>query len=132
MLGLKWAMLVPKNQLPPILLQKHKDFLPSLRWISRRLTSWMGKPPHKWWGSAENEKFYYRYDTDKVLMRTVEWRVDSLMYEHPKPIPNEGWWIGWPLYFAWRINEHWYFRIGLRWDDWDGYYALSLTLKRYK
>jgi len=49
-----------------------------------------------------------------------------------QPIPQQGHWeLTWPLYFAVTSSDGWHFRIGFRWDDVDGYYDLSVSIKHH-
>lgn len=114
---MKWAALVPDDQLPPILLTNHKDWPKGFRWVKRRWTSWVGSYPIKVAGNAEEFLF----------------TGPSYSIWTPKPIPDAGqWWLGSPLFFAWKTKGGWYIRAGFRWDDVDKYFALSFTIKRYR
>jgi hypothetical protein len=118
---MKWAALVPENERPEILNQKHKDWFILFRWIPRSWSSWLGNPPRKIWGNAASVL--------PILDPVTGLRIGS----YPQPIPEPGqWWIGLPLYFTWHLKSGWHVRAGFRWDDRDNYYALSFTIKKFK
>lgn len=102
---MRWAMCVPKSELPPILLTKHTDWPKLFQWVPRRWNAFIGPPPMKIWGNAKSTK----------------------------PIPDAGeWWIGWPLYFGIKTKRGWYIRFGFRYDDIDRYFTIpSFTIKKY-
>ena len=102
---LTWAGNIPDDKLPPILRQRHTDWPEPFSWVPRKWTAWLGDPPVK---IAGNE--------DEV-----------------KPIPDAGKWIlESPFYIAGQSKDGLYARTGLRWDDVDHYYNLSLfTVKKY-
>lgn len=101
---MKWAALVPAAERPAILNQRHTDWWWILKKIPRSWTSFLGTPPVIVFGNV----FY-----------------------PPKPIPDPGHWeLLWPLYFAFQTKGGWLFRIGMRYDDIDLYFALGLTFKK--
>lgn len=133
---LKWAARVPRSERPAILNEKHNDWIRPLRGIPRSWTSWLmvrnpcltytdppTGAPRKLFGNAI-DIICPHYE------REYPGGCDQL---YPKPIPDPGqWWFGWPFYFAIQTKTRWHARIGFRWDNVDGYYALSATIKRYK
>ena len=102
---LRWAGDIPDDQLPPILRRNHNDWPAPFQWVPRKWTAWLGDPPVKVAGTE-----------DEV-----------------KPIPDAGKWIlEAPFYLAGQSQDGLYARTGLRWDDVDHYYNLSLfTAKVY-
>ncbi len=84
---------------------RHTDWIWPFSYIPRTWTSFLGKPPRKLLGTSPEAK----------------------------PIPDSGWELLWPLYFAARSKGGWYIRIGIRWDDVDQYYTWpSFTIKHFK
>lgn len=126
---MKYAMFIPKEQLPAILLEKHKDWIWPFKLIPRRMTSWLGRPPYMKFGNAE-ENFVYYIKVFPYVWRRSKPVPESVAFLLPKPVPDRGWWFGIPPFLAIRKGR-WYFRIGFRWDDIDCYYALSIAFKKY-
>ena len=115
-LGLKWAVLVPKASRPDILNTRHRDWF-ILRNVKRYWFAFLGYPPVKVSGTAYKELAIV---LSNGFTRCI-----------PRPIPRNGqWWIGKPFYFAFTTKNGWHFRIGLRWDNIDGYYQLTFTVKK--
>ena len=105
----------------------HKDYLPGLRWISRKWTSFckgtFSRPPRWWIGHI----------TSKSLSQWMD-----IFY--PRAIPAVGeWWLGWPLHFAisFRVQRVWHFRTGFRYTEtfnpeWNYYSFPTFRLWRDK
>jgi hypothetical protein len=95
----------------------HSDWIWPLRYVPRRWTIVCGDPPQKTLGTTP--------------LRTVQFH--GLPFRYPQPIPPPGHWhfTTWPIYFGMSTRSGWHFRIGVRYDDIDGYYTWpSLTIKR--
>ena len=119
---MRWAVFVPADRLPPILLQPHIDWPWPFRWVPRRWTTFVGMPPRMLWGNAP-----------KIPHPWADGRGGGWETWIPKPIPDPGqWWIGTPPYLAFQTSGGWYFRIGFRYDDVDQYFTLAFTIKHYK
>jgi hypothetical protein len=100
---MKWAALVPANERPAILNQTHSDWPGFLKAVPRAWSAWLGDPP-----------------------RTLAGTGSAL-----KPIPDPGIWVlATPFYLALQTSSGWLFRLGMRWDDVDHYYALGFTIKK--
>lgn len=89
----------------PVLKTNHDDWPAFLAWVPRRLTVWVGPEPTK-------------FDV-------IEGRVTEL-----KPIPARGEWYVLRGYMAATTEDGLHDRLGWRWDDIDGYYELSFTVKQ--
>src|SRR5215471_6690100 len=95
----------------------HSDWIWPLRYVPRRWTIVCGNPPQKTLGTTP--------------LRTAQFH--GLQFRYPQPIPPPGYWhfTTWPIYFGISTRSGWHFRIGVRYDDIDGYYTWpSLTIKR--
>ena len=98
---------------------RHDDWPWPLSSVPRRWTAVSGNPPRKTFGTTP-------------LTRA---EFNGRQFRYPKPIPPAGRWhfTIWPLYFGMTTHSGWHFRLGVRYDDIDGYYSWpSVTLKRYK
>jgi hypothetical protein len=104
--GLKWAVLVPKSNLPLILRQTHADWWPFLRWISRRLTAFFGgREPAQLMGS--NPK------------------------DHHQDVPVPGTWcLSWPIHFALLTKGKKLFALGVRRDYVDSYWTIRFVWRK--
>jgi hypothetical protein len=97
----------------------HSDWIWPFRYVPRRWTILCGNPPQKALGTTP--------------LRTAQFH--GLQVRYPQPIPPPGHWhfTTWPIYFGMSTRSGWHFRIGVRYDDIDGYYTWpSFTLKRLK
>jgi hypothetical protein len=95
----------------------HSDWIWPLRYVPRRWTIVCGNPPEKTLGTTP--------------LRAAQFH--GLQFRYPQPIPPRGYWhfTAWPIYFGMSTRSGWHFRIGVRYDDIDGYYTWpSLTIKR--
>ena len=102
---LRWAVFLPDNRLPPILMRSHADWPVGLKWIPRRWFAWLGEGPTKIAGSATGN-----YD-----------------------ITAPGTWaVCFPLFLSFRFRNGWHGRIGFRWDYVDLYYQISAAFKRIR
>jgi hypothetical protein len=96
---------------------RHGDWIWPLRYIPRRWTAVSGDPPRETLGS-----------TPLTLAES-----EGKRFHYPQPIPPRGRWhfTLWPTYFGVSTRSGWHFRIGIRYDDVDGYYNWpSLTIKK--
>lgn len=99
--GLKWAALVESDKLPDILRKRHNDWVVA-KWVPRWMTAFLSNaPPVKLLGTAHK-------------------------YGHLDILAWHTWVLAWPWYFTKRWDKR-QFRIGLRYDYYDGYYTLVFS-----
>jgi len=108
-LGRHWSELSVEEQSVwlvkiPILGHAHSDWIAPFQWVPRTLTFWEGTAP--------------------TLADVVDGEVTEM-----KPIPNPGEWYTVPGYMASTTIEGIHDRLGWRWDNIDGFYELSVSLK---
>jgi hypothetical protein len=95
----------------------HSDWIWPLQYVPRRWTIVCGNPPQKTFGTTPLRRMQFH----------------GAQFAYPQPIPPPGHWhfTTWPIYFGMSTRSGWHFRIGVRYDDIDGYYTWpSLTIKR--
>jgi len=108
-LGRHWSELTPEEQAAwrdklPILARTHSDFIGPFQWIPRTLLFWEGEAP---------------------TLDDVVWGNVTEM----KPIPLNGESYCVDGYMASTTIEGIHDRLGWRWDNNDGFYELSISLK---
>ncbi len=106
-----------KDCLPPHLRDaKHWDWPKPLQWVPRSWTS-----------------FCFGGRVPKLLAgNQTRTRMNAIGVHAPAPIGEPGsWQISWPPYIALTTRSGRHFRLGLRWDDVDDYYALTAASRVY-
>lgn len=114
-----------------ILDKKHNDWPWPFKWVPRRWTAVLWGPPKMKWGNQKKRRktVEMTYWSPKPIGEPNSWQISTYPYA-------PGRWKRIPIYFAWsgsvdKKGEFRHYRIGLRYDDIDGYATWSIATRKY-